>query len=147
LKNLRSILALTAVFTLLGLTSGHAASSAAGSDSNESLIAGNSQKNSGDKEKDEQEERNSSKNETPCGDRDDREHSALLLARAPGISVPERATLLSAVSIVNRGKLAAERVEVTSIRLAGAKLTTPLPVNLGTIVEDGGGIIFVSAIG
>ena len=139
MKNLRSILALTAVFTLLGLTSGHAASSAAGSDSNESLIAGNSQTNSGDKEKDEQEERNSSKNETPCGDRDDkdREHSALLLARAPGISVPERATLLSAVSIVNRGKLAAERVEVTSIRLAGAKLTTSLPVNLGTIAEDG----------
>lgn len=131
-----------AVFTLFCLTGGDAAplyraiDGTAGFDTNEAQTGSNPQRNNGDNDKDAQERRNDIKNETPCGDQEDKERTALLVARAPGISVPRPATLLSAVAIVNRGRLAAESVEVTSIRLVGAKLTTPLPVNLGAIAAD-----------
>ncbi len=64
-----------------------------------------------------------------------------LVARAPGVSVPDAKTLLSAVSFLNRGKSAAENVEVTSVRMAGGTLTTSLPASLGTIAVDGGAFL------
>lgn len=78
-----------------------------------------------------------SKDEQPCLDRDDKggEHSARLHAQAPGVSLPHPGTLLTAVTIVNRGKESAEDVEVISIELAGGKLTSSLPAKLGTIKE------------
>ena len=77
--------------------------------------------------------------EQGCNDQDDKEkeRAAQLVARAPGVSVPDAKTLLSAVAIVNRGKSAAINVEVTSIRMAGATLITSLPASLGTIATDG----------
>ena len=77
--------------------------------------------------------------EQGCNDQDDKEkeRAAQLVARAPGVSVPDAKTLLSAVAIVNRGKSAAINVEVTSIRMAGGTLITSLPASLGTIATDG----------
>jgi len=77
--------------------------------------------------------------EQQCEDQDEKEkeRAAHLVARAPGVSVPDAKTFLSAVSILNRGKSAAENVEVTSVRMAGGTLTTSLPASLGTIAVDG----------
>jgi hypothetical protein len=61
----------------------------------------------------------------------------VLSASAPGLSVPNPTTLLSAVSIVNDGTAAAENVQVTSIGLRSGIRTSPLPVKLGTIAVDG----------
>jgi hypothetical protein len=78
-------------------------------------------------------------NEQRCEDQEEKEgeRAGHLIARAPGVSVPDEKTLLSAIAIVNQGKSAAENVEVTSIRMAGGSLTTSLPVALGTIPVDG----------
>ncbi len=77
------------------------------------------------------------KNERPCGEQDSKggEGFAVLVARAPGISVPKRSTLLTAVAVVNLGKLPAEQVEVRSIGLPGAKLTSTVPLTLGNIAS------------
>jgi hypothetical protein len=57
-----------------------------------------------------------------------------LSARAPGVSLESPGSLLSAVNIVNEGKVDAKDVKVTSISLNGGNLTSPaLPRNLGTI--------------
>ena len=61
----------------------------------------------------------------------------VLSAVAPGVSVPNQTTLLSAVSIINNGTAAAQNVRVTSIGLNGGALTSPLPVSLGAIPVDG----------
>jgi hypothetical protein len=61
----------------------------------------------------------------------------ILSASAPGVSVPNTTTLLSAVSIINHGTAAAENVQVKSIGLSSGVLTSPLPVNLGMIPIDG----------
>ena len=68
---------------------------------------------------------------------------AVLSAKAPGVSVPNPATLLSAVSIVNSGKTAAKDVRVTSIKLKGETLTFPasLPVDLGNILAKNSAIV------
>jgi hypothetical protein len=99
-------------------------------------LAGDSRENAAD-EKSEQEASNY-RNEKPCGEQDakDGEGFAVLVARAPGISVPNRSTLLSAVAIVNHGKSPADQVEVRSMSLVGGKLTSALPANLGNIAVN-----------
>src|SRR6266542_2517003 len=68
--------------------------------------------------------------------------AAVLEARAPGVSLLNPTTLLSAFSIANAGTVAAENVKVTAISLPGGTLTTPtLPDNLGTIPAGGSTIL------
>ena len=104
------------------------------SNPNESLIGGNSQPNNSTQEREE----HSYKNEKSCGEDDEREgeRSARLIARAPGVSTPNRSTLLSAVAIINRGKAPAAQVEVREISVTGAKRTSAAPVSLGRIGEN-----------
>jgi len=68
--------------------------------------------------------------------------AAVLEARAPGVSLLNPTTLLSAFPIANTGTAAAENVQVTAITLVGGTLTTPtLPQNLGTIPAGGSTIL------
>lgn len=68
--------------------------------------------------------------------------AAVLEARAPGVSLVNPTTLLSAFHIANTGAVAAENVQVTAIALPGGTLTTPtLPANLGTIPAGGSAIL------
>jgi hypothetical protein len=60
--------------------------------------------------------------------------AAVLEGRAPGVSLLNPNTLLSAFQIANTGSAAAENVQVTSVTLTGGTLTTPiLPKSVGTI--------------
>jgi hypothetical protein len=138
LKNLRGGLVFIAIFALLCVSGQYVAALGnrdAASGPNESLAGGNSDENfAGDRT---EQQASNYRNEKPCGeDAKEGEGSAVLFARAPGISVPSRSTLLSAVAIVNRGKAPAEQVEVRSISLAGGKLTSALPVSLGRIADN-----------
>ena len=64
--------------------------------------------------------------------------AAVLEGRAPGVSLLNPATLLSAFQIANTGTVSAENVQITSITLPSGTLTTPtLPNNLGTIPAGG----------
>ena len=62
----------------------------------------------------------------------------ILSAGGPGVSAPNPNTLLSALPIVNTGRLAAQNVRITSVTLNTGMLTTPaaLPFNLGAISTD-----------
>lgn len=75
----------------------------------------------------------------PCA----RASAVVLSASEPGVGVPDTATLLSAVPIVNTGKASAKRVKVTSITLKGGMLTSPasLPLNLGAIRADSSAVL------
>jgi hypothetical protein len=72
-----------------------------------------------------------------------------LSAQAPGVSVQNGKILLSAFTIANDGEGAVERVDVTSITLKGGRRTSPasLPVNLGTIAEDGTAAVYADFSG
>ena len=67
----------------------------------------------------------------------------VLSALAPGASLLNPTSLLSAFQITNTGTAAAENVQVSSITLAGATLTSPtsLPLGLGTIPVDGFAVV------
>jgi hypothetical protein len=62
---------------------------------------------------------------------------------APGASLENPSTLLSAVTIVNSGKETAHDVKITSIELSGGTLTLPmsLPVLLGTLPAGGSAVL------
>jgi len=62
---------------------------------------------------------------------------------APGVSVLDETTLVSALPVNNAGTSAAEKVSVTAITLNGAALTSPstLPFDLGTIQEDASAVL------
>lgn len=63
---------------------------------------------------------------------------ATLSLEAPGVSLPDSSTLLSAVRIVNTGTTAAENVNATAITVPGGTITAPvLPDNLDTIQSGG----------
>jgi len=103
-------------------------------------IGNTPQMDSSDRSRNEKEQEEANKrDEQRCEDQDEKEaeRAAHLVARAPGVSVPDAKTFLSAVAIVNEGKSTAENVEVISIRMAGGSLTTSVPVALGTIPADG----------
>ena len=68
--------------------------------------------------------------------------AAILGTFAPGDSLLDPNTLLSAFQITNTGSAPADNVQVTSITLPGASLTSPsLPLNLGTIPNDGFAVV------
>jgi hypothetical protein len=81
----------------------------------------------------------------------------VLSAGAPGVSLPNPTTLLSAFPIINTGTAAAENVRVTAITLTkrdpnqrdiDATLTSPaLPFNLGTIPVNGSIVLDADFIG
>ena len=67
---------------------------------------------------------------------------AVLSAAAPGVTLLDPTTLLSALSILNTGTAAAENVQVTSIALTGGVLAAPaLPFALGTIPAGGSAVL------
>jgi hypothetical protein len=125
MRHLRACLVLTAVFTLCIANTNAATAPGSGSPLENYPQA--------DNEKD----ATNFRNEKPCGEQNAKggEGFAVLVARAPGVSVPKGSTLLSAVSIMNIGKLPAEQVEVRSIALKGARLTSKGLVNLGNIAS------------
>jgi len=63
----------------------------------------------------------------------------MLSLEAPGASLPDPTTLLSAVRLASEGTGDAQNVQVTSIAVEGATLTSPasLPLNLGSIHPGG----------
>ena len=138
MRSLRGVLLLVGAVALTlfiaARSSGAMLSSGATSESNGVLIPGNSTPNNFAQER----EDHSYKNEKSCGEEDEREgeRSARLIARAPGVSTPNRSTLLSAVAIINRGKSPAEQVEVREVTVARGKRTSAAPVNLGRIAEN-----------
>jgi hypothetical protein len=81
----------------------------------------------------------------------------VLSAGAPGVSLPNQTTLLSAFPIINTGMAAAENVQVTAITLTkrdpnqpdiDVTLTSPaLPFNLGTIPVNGSIVLDADFIG
>jgi hypothetical protein len=81
----------------------------------------------------------------------------VLSAGAPGVSLPNPTTLLSAFPIINTGMAAAENVQVTAITLTkrdpnqqaiDVTLTSPaLPFNLGTIPVNGSIVLDADFIG
>ena len=105
-------------------------------------LGGSSEEVNSSKEANEPQEQNF-KDEIGCEDQNYKrgERSPRLHAQAPGASLSSPKTLVSAVTIVNRGKEPAEDVEVKFIELPGGKLTVPLPVKLGTIKPDGGALV------
>src|SRR5215472_4895258 len=57
-----------------------------------------------------------------------------LTAQAPGASLQNPSTLLSAFTIANLGKVARKNVKITSLTVPGGSLTIPsLPLSLGTL--------------
>ena len=62
---------------------------------------------------------------------------------SPGVSLQNANTLLSAFAIVNTGAKRKDNVKITSITLAGARLTVPafLPFDLGTLLPNGSAIL------
>jgi hypothetical protein len=62
---------------------------------------------------------------------------------SPGVSLQNANTLLSAFAIVNTGAKRKDDVKITSITLAGARLTVPafLPFDLGTLLPNGSAIL------
>jgi len=88
--------------------------------------------------------------EKPCKDRDRKDRrkyrdddkdcdclssaASKLAAQAPGASLQNPSTLLSAFTIANLGTEARKNVKVTSLSVPGGNLTTPsLPLSLGTL--------------
>ena len=150
MKTLRAGLGLVliATSTLVFRTGGKALSlnAAGGTGSNVATtfgrLDGSSQEINSGKEANGSQEQNS-KDEIGCEDQNYKrgERSPRLHAQAPGVSLSSPRTLLSAVTIVNRGKEPAEDVEVNFLDLPGGKLTVPLPVKLGTIKPDGGALV------
>ncbi len=132
MRHLRGSLVLAATFVLC-MTSANAASLR--NEDAATAPSGSSRENSASA--DTEQDASNFRNERPCGEQDTKagEGFAVLVARAPGISVPKRSTLLSAVAIVNLGKVLAEQVEVSSISLPGAKVTSKVPLNLGNIAS------------
>src|SRR5215469_26380 len=107
---------MTVTLFVAARSNGAMLSGGASSESTGAMIAGNPTPNNFIQER----EDHSYKNEKSCGEEDEREgeRSARLIARAPGVSTPNRSTLLSAVAIINRGKSPAEQVEVREISVA-----------------------------
>ena len=69
--------------------------------------------------------------------------SGVLTAGAPGVSLLNSTTLLSAIRIINTGSSPAENAQVTAITLSSGTLTSPasLPFRLGTIPLGGSAIL------
>lgn len=69
--------------------------------------------------------------------------STTLELAAPGVSLPDSTSLLSAVTVVNTGAVSVQNVDITSIALASGTLTLPvsLPVHLGTIAAGGSAVL------
>ncbi len=67
----------------------------------------------------------------------------VLTAGAPGVSVVNSTTLLSAFPIINDGAAAAENVQLSAISLSDGMLTSPsvLPFNLGNIPAGGSAVL------
>lgn len=141
MRNLRGVLLWAVMLTLFFAvpSNGVTLSGAPASNPNESLFGGNAQSNNFTQDRDE----HTYRNEKPCEEEDEREgeRSARLIARAPGVSTPNRSTLLSAVAIINRGKAPAVEVEVREISIAGGKRTSAVPINLGRIGESESGFV------
>jgi hypothetical protein len=69
--------------------------------------------------------------------------SSTLATAAPGASLQDANTLLSAFAIVNTGTKRKDGVSITSVSLAGAQLTLPtsLPYQLGTLLAGSSAIL------
>src|ERR1035438_16914 len=69
--------------------------------------------------------------------------SSTLAPAAPGASLQNANTLLSAFAIVNTGTKPKDGVSITSVSLAGAQLTLPtsLPYQLGTLLAGSSAVL------
>jgi len=75
-----------------------------------------------------------------------REHFVPLVAGDPGGTLETPQTLVTAFPILNKGRAAANNVQVTAISYGGASLTAPgaLPLTLGNIAADASRTVFAT---